>query len=130
MDPVVILPACGRYHVHGKHSWRHGFLHLFKITCEGFNLYQHIKFEDVRKKQWTYLYQQNDGHKHKMFLSRSLTTDSVLVFICDAHTIGCNFRRDITRGLWNRQTINGYRMRMARLSCEVLFEEIHKDTWL
>jgi hypothetical protein len=133
-DSIVILPTCGNKEVHAAHSWRHGFLHLRKEICDGFTMLAWIAYNNEMKKRWEYLNKRKPQkfpgaiHKHKMFLSKSETTVTELAFVCDWTGL-CDFKYTISRGLWNRQTIKGYRQRMARLSCASLFEEIHKGTW-
>lgn len=112
----VILMECDNTLPHKTHSWRERFR---KHTCKGVTPEQ---FDIYMERKWPTPY--NPNHKHKMFLSRWWTTGDQMVFICDYSSAGCRENYTISRGLWKRQTIKGYRERMARLAVSPLFRAI------
>lgn len=117
----VILLECDDALPHEAHSWRDGFLGRHKNSCKGITPEQ---FDIYMDRKWPKPY--NPKHKHKMFLSRLWTTENCMVFICDFRSAGCKKKYTISRGLWKRQTIRGYRERMARLAVTPLFQAIRE----
>ncbi|UVT31149.1 hypothetical protein PBI_LINDA_73 [Arthrobacter phage Linda] len=133
---IITLPECGAKVQHEKHVLRHGFLHLCRTKCEGWDIGQWMQYQQImnerelRAQQTLYKKQPKHypgpQHKHNMFLSQWWTTEHELVFICDWRTAGCKFEHRISRGLWQRQTINGLRARLARQAVAPLFKAIRE----
>jgi hypothetical protein len=84
----VVITECSSIKKHKLHTWRWGFLWLRKGICAGLT-------EDIVIER----------HRHHMFLSRWWTTASMMIFICDAHTAGCEYQCYIDRSYWEQMTL-------------------------
>lgn len=103
MESVVILPVCSRRDVHSAHSWRHGFLHLRKMRCDGFSYlaasaYRRMMDERELRAQQT-LYKK---HKHSFKFIKA--EEGLLTFQC--RNPKCQTYCHWTRWVYDFRTLN------------------------
>lgn len=103
------MAECGVQTPHEPHSWREGFLWHSKKSCKGMTHIEAVAVQDEllrrvsqvnpnqKKTDRGVVYAKDKPHRHRFFLSQWWTTEEELVFICDAHPMGCKVEHRFDR---------------------------------